>query len=150
MHDSHAAFASVSGFGQETVDFLVGLVPVQAVQVGVCLDAPTPATQVAEYAAGESWAQERVGGVDRQQVVDRQIGMERFGDHRRFVKFTLAGAGARLGRFMDDTAHSRERGGSGDGGVKRGQILRVRRVGQNGVGLGREREAGRTFHGSRA
>ena len=70
MHDPHTAFPGNLGFGQKAGNFLVRFVAVHAVQVGVVLDRPASAPQVAQDMAGKAGAQEGIGVANGQQIVD--------------------------------------------------------------------------------
>ena len=52
MNDAYAAFVGVVRFGEKTGDFFVCFVAVEAVQIGVVLDSPASAAQVAQDVRG--------------------------------------------------------------------------------------------------
>ncbi len=124
VHDAYATFPGPNGFSQKLVDFFMCLVPVEAVQVSVSLNGPAATAQVTEGAAWQTVTQKGICRIDSQQVIDRKIGVQGFGDHGRFVDFALTWPRTRFWAFVYDARGRLQRAGIGHRRVKIGDFVR--------------------------
>ena len=124
VYDAYATFSSPNGFGQKPVDFFMCLVPIEAMQVSVSLNGPAATAQVTESAARQAATQEGICRIDGQQVFDRKIGVQGFGDYSCFVDFALTWPRARFRPFVRDARGGLQRASTGHRSMKIGDVVR--------------------------